>query len=206
MINSLKNNPLPRNIRVDWSGEGEWQITLDVFRDLGIAFGIALIGIYLILVLQTGSFALPGIMMLAIPLTAIGILPGFWLLNIICNHSVGGYPTPVFFTATAMIGMIALGGIVIRNSSVLIEFVHQALADGVPLREALLQSGIVRFRPIVLTALTTMLGVWPITLDPIFSGLAWSLIFGLLASTVFTLLVIPTVYFQLYANRIHKNQ
>ncbi|NLF38969.1 efflux RND transporter permease subunit [bacterium] len=197
----LRKDPLPHGVRVAWAGEGEWQVTVDVFRDLGIAFGVALIGIYLLLVFQTGSFSLPGIMMLAIPLTAIGILPGFWLLNVLAGRTIGGYPTPVFFTATAMIGMIALGGIVIRNSSVLIEFVHQALAEGMPLRDALLDSGAVRFRPIALTALTTLLGVWPITLDPIFSGLAWSLIFGLLASTVFTLLVIPTVYYLLYAQR-----
>ncbi len=198
---SLWRTPLAEGIRVVWAGEGEWQITADVFRDLGIAFGVALIGIYLLLVLQTGTFALPAIMMLAIPLTAIGVLPGFWLLNLVTSHTVGGYPTPTFFTATAMIGMIALGGIVIRNSSVLIEFVQQAVAEGSTLRQALLDAGAVRFRPIILTALTTLLGVWPITLDPIFSGLAWALIFGLIASTAFTTLVIPTVYYLLYAPR-----
>lgn len=201
LAGALRRNPLPEGIDVKWAGEGEWRITVDVFRDLGIAFGVALLGIYVLLVAQTGSFALPVIMMTAIPLTAIGILPGFWLLNIVMGRTVGGYPSPVFFTATAMIGMIALGGIVIRNSVVLIEFVHESLKEGTALKDALLQSGAVRFRPIVLTALTTLLGVWPITLDPIFSGLAWALIFGLLASTAFTLVVIPTVYYHLYAGR-----
>ena len=192
----LKREPLPHGATVRWSGEGEWQITVDVFRDLGIAFGVALLGIYLLLVLQTGSFLMPGVMMLAIPLTLIGIMPGFALLNA-GSGTVGGYPEPVFFTATAMIGMIALGGIVIRNSIVLIEFIHEALRHGKPLRQALLESGAVRFRPIALTALTALLSAWPITLDPIFSGLAWALIFGLVASTIFTLLIIPTVFFLL---------
>jgi len=198
MIGQLKRAPLPNGVTVKWAGEGEWQITVDVFRDLGIAFGVALLGIYLLLVLQTGGFAVPGIMMLAIPLTAIGILPGFAILNLFANHPVAGYATPVFFTATAMIGMIALGGIVIRNSIVLIEFIHAALHEGKPLREALLDSGAVRLRPIFLTAITAMLGAWPITLDPVFSGLAWALIFGLFASTTFTLLVIPAVYYMVY--------
>jgi multidrug efflux pump subunit AcrB len=192
----LKHAPLPHGATVRWKGEGEWQITVDVFRDLGIAFAVALFGIYLLLVLQTGSFMMPGVMMLAIPLTAIGIMPGFALLNAAAG-SVGGYREPVFFTATAMIGMIALGGIVIRNSIVLIEFIQEALKLGKPLRQALLESGAVRFRPITLTALTAMLSAWPITLDPIFSGLAWALIFGLFASTAFTLLIIPTVFFLL---------
>jgi multidrug efflux pump subunit AcrB len=196
MQRGLKRAPLPHGATVRWSGEGEWQITVDVFRDLGIAFGVALVGIYLLLVLQTGSFLMPSVMMLAIPLTLIGILPGFALLNV-GSGMVGGYPEPVFFTATAMIGMIALGGIVIRNSIVLIEFIQEALKLGKPLQQALLESGAVRFRPIALTALTTLLGAWPITLDPIFSGLAWALIFGLLASTLFTLLIIPTVFFLL---------
>jgi len=198
MIGQLKRAPLPNGVNVKWAGEGEWQITVDVFRDLGIAFGVALLGIYLLLVLQTGGFAVPGIMMLAIPLTAIGILPGFAILNLFANHPVAGYATPVFFTATAMIGMIALGGIVIRNSIVLIEFIHAARKEGKPLCEALLDSGAVRLRPIFLTAIVAMLSAWPITLDPVFSGLAWALIFGLFASTAFTLLVIPTVYYLVY--------
>jgi len=190
----IRREPLPEGIHCDWAGEGEWEVTVRVFRDLGIAFGIAMLGIYLLLVVQMRSFKMPVVVMMAIPLTAIGIAPGFYFLNIVAGGSVGGYPNPVFFTATGMIGMIALGGIVTRNSIVLIEFIQGGLAKGMDLREAILESGAVRFRPIMLTAATTMIGAWPITLDPIFSGLAWALIFGLVASTLFTLLVIPTVY------------
>ena len=197
----FREHPLPDGIRVNWSGEGEWKITIDVFRDLGIAFSAALLGIYILLVYQTASFLIPLLIMLSIPLTMIGIMPGFWLLNIVMNQPVGGFANPVFFTATAMIGMIALSGIVIRNALVLIEFIHAAVADGVPLEEAMVQSGAVRARPIFLTALTTMLGAGPITLDPIFSGLAWAIIFGMLVSTLFTLVVVPTVYGLVYGKR-----
>lgn len=191
----LEEHPLPGATYVEWASEGEWEITIRVFRDLGLAFGAALLGIYLLLIIQTESFLMPLLIMSAIPLTAIGILPGFWLLNAIVDHPIGGYATPVFFTATAMIGMIALGGIVVRNSIVLIEFIEGALAQGRPLREAILESGAVRMRPILLTAATTAFGAWPITLDPIFSGLAWALIFGLFASTAFTLVVVPVTYY-----------
>ena len=197
----FKENALPGSIEIDWAGEGEWDITLSVFRDLGLAFGAAMIGIYLLLVVQTSSFLMPLLIMTAIPLTAIGILPGFWILNLIVDHPVGGYATPVFFTATAMIGMIALGGIVVRNSIVLIEFIQNCEAEGMPLREAILKSGAVRMRPILLTAATTALGAWPITLDPIFSGLAWALIFGLFASTAFSLLVVPVTYLAFYGKK-----
>jgi multidrug efflux pump subunit AcrB len=190
----LKRQPLPPGISVDWAGEGEWEITLRVFRDLGIAFGVALLGILLLLIVQTRSFSLSLIMMCAIPLTIIGIAPGFYLLNSLSATTVGGYLSPVFFTATGMIGMIALGGIVIRNSIVLLEFITEARAGGMGLHEAVTQSGAVRFRPIMLTALTTLMGAWPIALDPIFSGLAWALIFGLIASTIFTMVVIPVIY------------
>ncbi len=190
----LWEKPLPDGIETEWAGEGEWQITLRVFRDLGIAFGVAMIGIFLLLIVQTNSIVLPLIIMAAIPLTIIGIAPGFYLLNQVTGGTVAGYPDPVFFTATGMIGMIALGGIVIRNSIVLIEFIQDSVKAGNDLKTAILESGAVRFRPIVLTAATTMIGAWPITFDPIFSGLAWALIFGLCASTLFTLLVIPTVY------------
>jgi multidrug efflux pump subunit AcrB len=185
-------------LSIDWASEGEWQITLRVFRDLGIAFGAALVGIYILLVIQTSSFFMPLILMLAIPLTLLGILPGFWLLNLVAGGTAGGYETPVFFTATSMIGMIALGGIVIRNSVVLLDFIMSARARGEPAREATLNSGAVRMRPILLTAATTALGVWPITFDPIFSGLAWALIFGLLASTLFSLVLVPVTYFAVY--------
>jgi multidrug efflux pump subunit AcrB len=201
MINELESNPMPAGTRAEWAGEGEWKITLRVFRDMGIAFAAALTGIYILLIVQTGSFFMPLLIMMAIPLTLIGAMPGFWILNLVTGSRVGGFADPVFFTATGMIGMIALGGIVIRNSIVLIEFIQGAIAQGMPFDEAILQSGAIRMRPILLTAATTALGAWPITLDPIFSGLAWTLIFGLLASTVFTLLVIPVTYYALYREK-----
>jgi len=170
-----------------------------VFRDLGLAFGAALLGIFIILMFQTGSRVLPLLIMLAIPLTMIGIMPGFWLLNKVSGASINDYPNPVFFTATAMIGMIALAGIVVRNSVVLIDFIHMAQGQGLALREAIIQSVAVRTRPILLTAGTTLLANWVITLDPVFSGLAWAIIFGILSSTVFTLIVIPVTYWLLYA-------
>ncbi len=195
----FKANPLPRGIRLDWRGEGEWKITLDVFRDLGIAFAAALLAIFVLLVYETKSYILPLVVMMSIPLTTIGIMPGFVLLNAVVDRPVGGFANPVFFTATAMIGMIVLAGIVIRNGILLIDFIRTAVTRGRPLREAILESGATRLRPIFLTAGTTMLGSWPITFDPIFSGLAWSLIFGLFVSTAFTLLVIPVTYYLLYA-------
>ena len=197
----FKKNPLPSGIKLDWAGEGEWKITVDVFRDLGLAFAAALVGIYVLLAYQTGSYVLPGIIMLSIPLTMIGIMPGFWLLNTLGNRPVGGFDNPVFFTATAMIGMIALAGIVVRNGIILVDFIRTAVERGNPVKEAILESGAVRFRPIALTAAAALLGAWPITLDPIFSGLAWSLIFGLFVSTVFTLIVIPLVYFWLVGGK-----
>lgn len=191
----LKDEPLPPGITVDWASEGEWKITLRVFRDLGLAFGAALVSIYILLVLQTNSFSMPLLLMTAIPLTLLGIMPGFWLMNVFFTSNIGGYTNNIFFTATSMIGMIALGGIVIRNSLVLLEFIEESRNQGMDVKEAILESGAVRFRPIVLTALTTALGAWPITLDPIFSGLAWALIFGLVASTAFSLLVVPVGYY-----------
>jgi multidrug efflux pump subunit AcrB len=184
-----------------FSGEGEWQITLDVFRDLGLAFGAAMVLIYIILVAQTGSFLVPVIVMLAIPLTVLGVMPGFYLLNELAASSSGGYADPVYFTATAMIGMIALSGIVTRDSIILVDFMEQAVAAGRPLFDAILESRVVRLRPILLTAGAAMLSAIPVTLDPIFSGLGWSLIFGLIASTIFTLFVIPVTYWLFYAGR-----
>jgi multidrug efflux pump subunit AcrB len=191
---------IPDRYRVKLNGEGEWKITLDVFRDLGIAFAAALFAIYFLLMFQMGSRLLPIVIMLAIPLTLIGIMPGFWILNLNRAELIGGYANPVFFTATAMIGMIALAGIVIRNSVVLVDFIHYGLAEGLPLDEAIVRSVAVRTRPILLTAGTTLLGNWVITLDPVFSGLAWAVIFGILTSTLFTLIVIPVVYWMLYRN------
>jgi multidrug efflux pump subunit AcrB len=198
MQRRLAEKPLPAGIRAEWAGEGEWQITLQVFRDMGIAFAAALAGIYILMIIQTNSFLMPVLIMMAIPLTLIGIMPGFWLLNLISGGQIGGYEDLVYFTATSMIGMIALGGIVIRNSVVLIEFIQDSLAEKMEVKEAILQSGAIRMRPIVLTAITTALGAWPITLDPIFSGLAWALIFGLFASTLFTLLVVPVTFYAVY--------
>lgn len=192
---------VPEGIHVSFAGEGEWNITLDVFRDLGLAFGAALVGIYILLVAQTGSFVIPLVVMLAIPLTMLGIMPGFWLLNVVAGGQSGGYADPVFFTATAMIGMIALAGIVTRNSIILIDFFRLLSARGRKLQDAIVEACVVRLRPILLTAGTAMLSAAPIAIDPIFSGLAWALIFGLLASTAFTLFVIPLVYWLIYAPR-----
>ena len=190
---------VPEGIRVDFAGEGEWKITLDVFRDLGLAFATALVGIYILLAAQTGSFVIPIVVMLAIPLTALGIMPGFWLLNALAGGRVGVYADPIFFTATGMIGMIALTGIVTRDSIILVDFIHLSLARGRSLFDAIMESRVVRLRPILLTTATAMLSAAPIAFDPIFSGLAWSLIFGLFASTLLTLFVIPVTYWLLYA-------
>ncbi len=202
-LNNGGNIPwsLPADYQVRFSGEGEWQITIDVFRDMGLAYIAALIGIYILLVNQTGSFSLPGVVMLAIPLTIIGIMPGFWLLNKIAGQTIEGYADPVFFTATAMIGMIALAGIVTRDAIILVDFIHLSLARGRSLFDAIMESRVIRLRPILLTAVAAMFGAAPITLDPIFSGLAWALIFGLFASTVFTLFVIPIAYWLIYQNK-----
>lgn len=191
---------LPDGVHVEWLGEGELAITRDVFRDLGAAFGVALLGIYGLLVFQTRSAAMPLVLMISIPLTLIGILPGFWLLGLF-RPDVAGSANPVFFTATAMIGVIALSGIAVRNAILLIEFLHRALAGGASLREALIEAGAVRLRPIALTAGAALLAAVPITFDPIFAGLAWSFIFGLVVSTAFTLLVVPVVYDRVYRDR-----
>jgi len=185
---------LPEGVNVLWTGEGEWRITVRVFRDMGLAFAFALVGIFFVLRLQTASVALSLIIMSSIPLTIIGIMPGFWLMNLFGERMVAGAPDPVMFTATAMIGMIALAGIVVRNSLILVDFITQAREEGLALKEALLQAGAVRMRPVLLTAGTTMLGNLIITLDPVFRGLALAIIFGIVTSTLFTLLVVPVVY------------
>lgn len=195
-------NPLPKGLEVRWAGEGEWDVTVRAFRDLGLAFLGALIGIYILLVMETYSYLLPLIIMLAIPLTAIGIMPGFFGLNLLFNKPVGGNPNPIFFTATAMIGMIALAGIVVRNSIILIDFIFSRLKSGRDLETAIIESGAVRFRPILLTAGAALLGNWVITLDPIFNGLGWSIVFGIFASTLFSLVVVPLVYYIIYHKKI----
>ncbi|MDX9754878.1 MAG: efflux RND transporter permease subunit, partial [bacterium] len=136
LTSHFKKTPLPEGFHIKWNGEGEWQITLDVFRDLGIAFMAAQIGIYILLVIETASFFMPLIVMVSIPLTMIGIMPGFYILNLITNVPAGGYEDPVFFTATAMIGMIALSGIVVRNAIILIDFIHLTLKKGKNLQDA----------------------------------------------------------------------
>ncbi|WP_051328159.1 efflux RND transporter permease subunit [Desulfatirhabdium butyrativorans] len=192
---------VPAGIEVKWWDEGEMRLTMHIFRDLGVGFAGALLVIYLLLVYQTGSFLLPVVIMMAIPLMVIGVLPGFWLLNHIGTHTVGAYLDPFFFSSPAMIGVIALSGIVTRNSIIIVDFVHLSLAKGRTLVQALVESCAVRLRPILLTSGAAMLGAWPITMDSVFAGLAWALIFGLIASTVFSLLIIPVTYSLIYERR-----
>ena len=161
--------------------DGEWEVTYVTFRDMGAAFGVAILGIYILVVAQFRSFTLPLVILTPIPLTLIGIVPGHWLF---------GAP----FTATSMIGFIALAGIIVRNSILLVDFVRHDTAAGKTLREVLLDAGAIRFRPILLTALAAMIGAATILSDPIFQGLAISLLFGLASSTLLTVLVIPAIY------------
>ncbi|MDN3638636.1 efflux RND transporter permease subunit [Simiduia curdlanivorans] len=197
---------LPAGTSIKWTGEGEWRITKDVFRDMGLAFAFALVAIFAVLYLQTASTALSLIIMSAIPLTIIGIMPGFWLLNQFGERTIAGSPEPVLFTATAMIGMIALAGIVVRNSLILVEFITQARAAGASIKEALVNAGAVRMRPVLLTAGTTLLGNLVIILDPVFSGLALAIIFGIIASTLFTLIVVPVVYLLVFGAEENMTQ
>jgi hypothetical protein len=190
----LEARPLPAGYDVDLDGEGEWKITLQILRDLGAAFGAALALIYVLLVAQTSSLSMPLVIMVAIPLTVIGIMPGFYLLNALFTRPVGSYDDHIFFTATGMIGMIALAGIVVRNAIILIDFIERHRRAGRSTHDAIALACGVRLRPILLTASAAMLGSVVITLDPIFSGLAWSFIFGIFASTAFTLLVVPVLY------------
>jgi multidrug efflux pump subunit AcrB len=197
----VRADPELRHVDVTWSGEGEWYITRQVFRDLGIAFAVAVLGIYILLLYQTGSYLLPLIQLIALPLSVIGIVPGFWLLNLITGKPVGGWENPIYFTATAMIGMIALSGIATRNAILLIEFVEKRKAQGKSVLRSLIEAGALRTRPILLTSFAAMLASWPITLDPIFSGLAWALIFGITVSTFFTLCLVPMVYYMAYGKK-----
>ena len=169
-------------IAMKW--DGEWHITYETFRDMGIAFAVAMVLIYLLIVGQFQSFLTPLIIMAPIPLTLIGILPGHWL-------------TGSYFTATSMIGFIALAGIIVRNSILLVDFIQLQERAGVSLSEAVIRAGAIRTRPILLTAAALMVGAFVIILDPIFQGLAVSLLFGVGASTVLTLLVIPLLYYRL---------
>lgn len=161
--------------------DGEWEITYVTFRDMGIAFMVALIGIYILIVAQFGSFKLPLVILAPVPLTLIGIMFGHWLLG-------------AAFTATSMIGFIALAGIIVRNSILLVDFVRHKQVEGGTLTEVLIEAGSIRFKPIMLTALAAMIGAAVILSDPIFQGLAISLLFGLASSTALTVLVIPAIY------------
>jgi len=169
--------------------DGEWQITYEVFRDLGIAFGAVLVLIYVLVVAWFRSFVTPLLIMAPIPLTLIGILPG---------HALTG----MFFTATSMIGMIALAGIIVRNSILLVDFIELSLERGMELKEAVLEAGAVRFRPIFLTAATVIAGAMGIIFDPIFQGLAVALITGVFVSTLLTLVVIPLLYYVVMRHRV----
>ncbi|UZD56956.1 efflux RND transporter permease subunit [Shewanella algae] len=174
-------------ISVLW--DGEWKITYETFRDMGLAYGVGMIAIYLLVVAHFRSYLVPLIIMAPIPLTIIGVMPGHALLG-------------AQFTATSMIGMIALAGIIVRNSILLVDFINQETAAGVPFEQAVIHSGAVRAKPIMLTALAAMIGAMFILDDPIFNGLAISLIFGILISTLLTLVVIPVLYYALMRKRI----
>ena len=175
-----------RQYAIKW--DGEWQITYETFRDMGAAYGVGLILIYLLVVAQFKSYLTPLIIMAPIPLTIIGVMPGHALLQ-------------SQFTATSMIGMIALAGIIVRNSILLVDFIELETAKGVPFAQAVVQSASVRAQPIALTGLAAMMGAFFILDDPIFNGLAISLIFGIAVSTMLTLVVIPVLYYAVYRKR-----
>ncbi|MGC8520643.1 MAG: efflux RND transporter permease subunit [Steroidobacteraceae bacterium] len=170
----------PNEFAIKWGGE--WQVTYDTFRDMGIAYSVGLALIYLLIVAQFGSYFVPLIIMAPIPLTVIGVLPG---------HALFGAQ----FTATSMIGMIALAGIIVRNSILLVDFIDGAVRSGFSLEEAVVRAGATRAKPIALTAVAAMLGAVFILSDPIFNGLAISLLFGVFVSTLLTLVVIPVLYY-----------
>jgi multidrug efflux pump subunit AcrB len=172
-----------REYAIKW--DGEWQITYETFRDMGTDYAVGLVLIYLLVVAQFGSYLVPLIIMAPIPLTLVGVMPGHALLG-------------AQFTATSMIGMIALAGIIVRNSILLVDFIRLQVDEGMPLAEAIVRAAVTRAQPIVLTGLAAMLGAFFILDDPIFNGLAISLIFGILVSTVLTLVVIPVLYFAAY--------
>jgi len=171
--------------------DGEWQVTYETFRDMGIAFAVALIVLYIMLVGWFGSFRMPLVIMSPIPFTLVGIVPGHFLLG-------------AFFTATSMIGFIALAGIILRNSILLVQFTEDKIKEGYALEEALLEAGIVRARPILLTAAAIVVGAFVIIFDPIFNGLAIALIFGTIASTLITLVVVPVLYYMIVGDKAKK--
>jgi multidrug efflux pump subunit AcrB len=167
--------------------DGEWQVTIDVFRDLGIAFAVVLLLIYVLVVGWFQSFSIPLVIMAPIPLTLIGILPG---------HAIAG----AFFTATSMIGMIALAGIIVRNSILLVDFIQLSEERGIPVAKAVIEAGAVRFRPIALTAAAVVVGGIVMVLDPIFQGLAVALMSGAVAATLLTMVLVPLLYWELRKN------
>ena len=169
--------------------DGEWQITYETFRDMGAAYAVGLVLIYLLVVAEFKSYQTPLIIMAPIPLTVIGVMPGHALLG-------------AQFTATSMIGMIALAGIIVRNSILLVDFINQQVRQGVEFQQAVIQAGAVRAKPIVLTGLAAMIGAFFILDDPIFNGLAISLIFGIFVSTLLTLVVIPVLYYAFNYKRV----
>lgn len=173
--------------------DGEWQVTYETFRDMGIAYAVGLILIYLLVVAQFGSYLVPLVIMAPIPLTIIGVMPGHALLG-------------AQFTATSMIGMIALAGIIVRNSILLVDFVNMHVAQGMDLEKAVILSGATRAKPIVLTGLAAMLGAFFILDDPIFNGLAIALIFGVFVSTLLTLVVIPVLYYLMLSSKTSISQ
>jgi multidrug efflux pump subunit AcrB len=177
----------PYEYSLKW--DGEWQVTYETFRDMGIAYGVGLILIYLLVVAQFRSYLVPLVIMAPIPLTIIGIMPGHALLG-------------AQFTATSMIGMIALAGIIVRNSILLVDFINQQVREGKAFEDAVINSAVVRAKPIALTAAAAMAGALFILDDPIFSGLAVSLLFGLFVSTLLTLVVIPVVYYGVMRKRV----
>ncbi len=177
------------NFTLKW--DGEWQITYEVFRDLGIAFGVVIIMIYMLIVGWFQDFKVPVIMLAAIPLSLIGIVLGHWILG-------------AYFTATSMIGFIALAGVMVRNSVLLIDFINIRLEEGIPLKQAIIEAGAVRTTPILLTAGAVVLGAVIILFDPIFQGLAISLMGGTITSTFLTLLVVPLLYFRMMRKQQSK--
>lgn len=178
------------NYALKW--DGEWQITYEVFRDLGTAFAVVLVVIYMLIIGWFQNFKVPFVMMIAIPLSLAGILLGHWMMN-------------AFFTATSMIGLIALAGIMVRNSILLIDFINLRLQEGAPLKEAVIEAGAVRTTPILLTAGTVVIGAVVILFDPIFQGLAISLMGGTIASTFLTLIIVPLIYFMTEKKKYHEN-
>jgi multidrug efflux pump subunit AcrB len=178
----------PYEYSMKW--DGEWQVTYETFRDMGAAYAVGLLMIYLLVVAQFHSYKVPLVIMAPIPLTIIGIMPGHALLG-------------AQFTATSMIGMIALAGIIVRNSILLVDFINQQVQEGMDFQKAVINSAAVRAKPIVLTGIAAMIGGFFIIDDPIFGGLAISLIFGLLVSTVLTLIVIPVVYYAVMHKKLH---